>query len=98
SAEESPRGRAVVARSHASWQRQFGGAPTAVGSSLLVEPVPLTIVGVLPPSFDDPVVGRPADFYVPMASEPLIRRQSWLEPPGFNPLALLRRVDTALSP
>ena len=95
--EDGRPGTAVVVLSHAFWQRQFGGAPTVVGSSLLVEPVPLTIVGVLPPSFDDPVVGRPADFYIPMASEPLIRRQSWLERPDFNWLAMIGRLKPDVS-
>jgi predicted permease len=96
-AEDGRPGTAVVVLSHAFWQRQFGGAPTAVGSSLLVEPVPLTIVGVLSPSFDDPVVGRPADFYIPMASEPLLRRQSWLERPDFNWLAMIGRLKPEVS-
>ena len=92
-AEEDGRpGTAVAVLSHAFWHRQFGGAPTVVGSSLLVESAPLTIVGVLPPSFDDPVVGRPADFYVPMSAEPLLRRQSWLERPDFNWLAMIGRL------
>ena len=96
-AEDRRPGTAVVVLSHAFWRRQFGGAPTAIGSSLLVEPVPLTIVGVLPPSFDDPVVGRPADFYIPMASEPLLRRQSWLERPDFNWLAMIGRLKPDVS-
>lgn len=92
--EDGRAGTAVAVLSHAFWQRQFGGASTVIGSSLLVEPVPLTIVGVLPPSFDDPFVGRPADFYIPMASEPLLRRQSWLDRPDFNWLAIIGRLKT----
>lgn len=96
-AEDGRPGTAVVVVSHAFWQRQFGGAPAAIGSSLLVESAPLTIVGVLPPSFDDPVVGRPADFYIPIASEPLIRRQSWLDRPDFNWLAMIGRLKPDVS-
>jgi predicted permease len=96
-AEDGRPGTAVVVLSHAFWQRQLGGVTTAVGSALLVESVPLTIVGVLPPSFDDPVVGRPADFYIPLASEPLIRRQSWLERPDFNWLAMIGRLRPGVS-
>jgi macrolide transport system ATP-binding/permease protein len=90
--EDGRPGTSVAVISHAFWQRQFGGVPTVVGTSLPVESVRLTIVGVLPAAFDDPVVGRPADFYIPIASEPLIRRQSWLERPDFNWLAMIGRL------
>ena len=79
-AERCGPGTAVAVLSHGFWQRQFGAASECHRS------IPgrrsdasFTIVGVLPASFDDPVVGRPADFYIPMASEPSIRRQSWLK-------------------
>ena len=96
-AEDGRPGTAVAVLSHAFWQRQFGAAPAAIGQSLLVEAGPLTIVGVLPPSFDDPAVGRPADFYIPIASEPRIRRQSWLERPDFNWLAIIGRLKPDVS-
>ena len=87
----------MVVVSHAFWQRQFGSAAGVVGQSLPVEAVPFTIVGVLPATFDDPVVGRPADFYLPMASEPLLRRQSWLERPDSNWMAIVGRLKPGVS-
>ena len=89
-------GTAVAVVSHGFWQRELGGTTAAIGRTLLVEPVAFTIVGVLPASFDDPVVGRPADFYLPMSSEPAIRRQSWLTRPDFNWLAIIGRLKPAV--
>ncbi len=42
---------AVVIVSHGYWQRHLAGRPDAVGSTLLVDGVPRTLVGVTPSSF-----------------------------------------------
>jgi predicted permease len=39
---------------HGTWQRRYGGDPSAVGRSLIVNGTAYTIVGVLPPSFTLP--------------------------------------------
>ena len=41
----------VVIISHGYWQRRFGGSPDAVGSTLVVNGLPATVVGVMPPGF-----------------------------------------------
>jgi len=63
----------VVVISHAFWKSQFGGAPDAIGRTLMLERVPLTIVGVTPPGFFGVNVGRSFDVAVPFGAEPLIR-------------------------
>jgi putative ABC transport system permease protein len=72
---------AVVVISHAFWQRHFGGAPDVVGRTLVLERVPLTIVGVTPAGFLGPDVGRSYDVAVPFGVEPLMRgtAESWLD-------------------
>jgi hypothetical protein len=72
----APEGSAVAVISHRFWLREFGGQVEALGRLLRIDAVPFTIVGITPPAFDDLVVGRPADFFIPMASEPLLRRNS----------------------
>src|SRR5262249_11827968 len=42
----------VVVITHNTWQRRFNGDPAAVGSTMTVNNVPLTIVGVMAPPFD----------------------------------------------
>lgn len=63
----------VTVISYAFWQRHFGGAANVLGTSLIVEGVPLTIVGVTPPEFLGVEVGRAFDIAVPLGTEPLIR-------------------------
>src|SRR6185369_2394229 len=75
---DAPAGSAVAVISHRFWLRQFGGGVEALGQLIRIDAVPFVIVGIAAPGFDDIVVGRPADFFIPMASEPLLRRNSLL--------------------
>jgi putative ABC transport system permease protein len=63
----------VAVISHRLWQRRYGGALDIIGRTLLVERVPFTIVGVAPPRFFGPDVGRTFDVAIPLATEPLVR-------------------------
>jgi predicted permease len=66
--------------SHGFWQRRFGGAADVVGRTLVVQRVPFTIIGVTPPGFFGPTVGRSVDVMLPLGTEPLIRgRDSTLD-------------------
>jgi putative ABC transport system permease protein len=55
--------------SHAFWQREFGGDPSVVGRKLSLDFHPVEIIGVTPPSFFGPEVGRSFDVAVPICSE-----------------------------
>src|SRR5215510_4494719 len=50
-------GRAGAARvaiiSHDFWQKRFGGASNVIGSSLTLSGEPVTLIGVMPPGFQD---------------------------------------------
>src|SRR6266480_3911632 len=52
--EQEPTGPPVVLLSHGFWQERFGADPGMVGRSLVMDGAPVTIVGVLPASFDFP--------------------------------------------
>jgi predicted permease len=60
-----PRG-PVAVLSHGFWMRRFGGAPAAIGSRILLNAQPFTIVGVAPAGFSGTEVGRPVDVFAPM--------------------------------
>ncbi|NIM49963.1 MAG: hypothetical protein GTN62_06715, partial [Gemmatimonadales bacterium] len=49
--EGEPEGPAVALLAHGYWQRRFGGAPEAVGQTLIIDGYPHTVVGVMPPGF-----------------------------------------------
>jgi predicted permease len=73
---------AVAVISYAFWQRRFGGAADAVGGTLTLSGVPFTIVGVTPPAFLGPTVGRSFDVAVPIGLVDRVQQAdmgSWLE-------------------
>ena len=65
----------VAVISHRLWRQRFAGASDVIGRRLTVQRVPFTIVGVMPPGFFGPDVGRMTDVMLPFAAEPLIRGQ-----------------------
>jgi predicted permease len=83
----------VAVISHGLWQRRFGGDAGVVGRSMLVNRVPVTIVGVAPPAFLGPEVGRAFDIALPIGSAPLILNdESWGGPTGRSYLAVMLRL------
>jgi putative ABC transport system permease protein len=64
---------AVAVISHSLWQRRFAGNRNIVGSPLLIERVPVTIVGVMPAWFTGVDVGQPFDVAIPFGTEAFVR-------------------------
>jgi putative ABC transport system permease protein len=64
---------AVGVINYGFWQRQFAAAASVVGTSLLVNQVPVTIIGVTPPDFFGVEVGHSFDMALPIGSATLMR-------------------------
>jgi predicted permease len=63
----------AVLLSHGFWQRRFASDPLVVGSKLTFNDRPVTVVGVLPASFDFAALfapGTPVDIFVPWPLTP----------------------------
>jgi putative ABC transport system permease protein len=70
----------VAVISYALWQTRYHGAEDVVGRSITIDRAAFTIIGVTPPGFFGPEVGRFADVFVPLAFVPLVRgRESGLD-------------------
>jgi putative ABC transport system permease protein len=78
SGDETP-GNGVVVLSHRVWQQQFGGNPSIVGSSVLVNEEPRRVIGVLSQDFHLPG-GQDALFipFVFSAWEKQARKSHWV--------------------
>jgi putative ABC transport system permease protein len=59
--------------SHAFWHREYGGDPSIVGRTILVDGHRFDIIGVTPETFFGVEVGRSFDLAVPLCSEPIFR-------------------------
>ena len=65
-------GTSVVLLANAYWRRQFHSDPAIVGKAIELNGAPVTVVGVLPESFDYGAVfapGAKADLFVPLSLE-----------------------------
>ncbi|MDQ2767755.1 MAG: ABC transporter permease, partial [Gemmatimonadota bacterium] len=82
-----PGGAPVAVISYAYWLTRFAGDRTAVGRSISMNGVPLTIIGVASAKFTGDIVGQRTDIWIPimeqqalMPNSPLLddRNKSWL--------------------
>jgi len=69
--DDRPAAAPVAVISHTYWMSRFGGNPGVVGTRVAVNNVPVTIVGVLPPTFTGATqaVDDPPDVSLPIALE-----------------------------
>jgi predicted permease len=78
--EDQPGKGAVVILNHRSWVRRFAGDPAAIGRTVRLDGENLTVIGVLPPSFEAPLVWGPIEFVRPVIIQPghrTNRTDSW---------------------
>ncbi len=79
-AEEDQPGSRVVVVGYGLWQSRFGGAASAVGSTLLLDREAYTVVGVMPSGFRFPLPGPrfnadAAELWVPVGFTPTQKTQ-----------------------
>jgi macrolide transport system ATP-binding/permease protein len=84
--------------SYRSWQADMAGDPAIVGSTVYVQMHPFVVVGIAPPNFfGDRVIANPPDFWMPLASEPVLEGANsalkaadmdWLYPLGRTRLGV----------
>ena len=74
----------VAVLSHRFWTRAFDGDPAVVGQTLRANGVPLTVIGVTPPTFDGIDVDRAPDLTVPLGTMSRLSGR-----PADNTVALL---------
>ncbi|MGB6496499.1 MAG: ABC transporter permease, partial [Candidatus Acidiferrum sp.] len=67
-AEEDAARRKVVVLSYPLWQRRFGGDPSVIGRSILMDGEATTVVGVMPRGFFFP--DRQTEYWVPTSFTP----------------------------
>ena len=90
--DDIPGANAAVVLSYQAWQGEYAGDPSIVGSTLIIQAHPFTVIGIAPRGFfGDRVVDQPPAIWVPLATEPLIAGPSsilhhpdsnWLYPLG----------------
>jgi predicted permease len=87
----------VAVISYGMWQRRFGGDANVIGTALVIERIPFTIIGVTPPEFFGAEVGRTFDVAVPLNAERLIRGKDSALDDGSYWLSLVVRLKPGQS-
>ena len=76
-ADDTPASPPAVVLSYHLWQGTYGGDPSVVGSTFLIEGHAFTAVGVSPPGFfGETLRADPPDLWVPLQHEPLINGET----------------------
>ena len=83
-ADEASGAAPVVILNHRLWESQFGGRRDVVGTSVLVNKAPATIIGVMPEGFDFPTQ---FDVWMPYVRGPEVNQRA---PEAFMAVARLR--------
>ena len=102
-ADQKPGAPPVIVLSHRLWQRLFAGSPDAIGQSLTLGGTAVTIVGVMPKSFNFP--DSSVDFWAPerlSAEQRASRTEYYLTilgrlAPGATPAAARAELDTIMA-
>jgi len=79
--DDQPSAPPVAMLSYRAWQQQYGSDPSIVGSTMIIDGHPFTLVGITPPGFfGETLRGNPAELWLPINTEPLFRGQQSLLP------------------
>jgi len=71
--DDRPGAPPVAVLSHRVWQISYGGDPSVVGATFVIEGHPFTVIGVAPPGFfGETLRSDPPDIWIPVQQEPLI--------------------------
>lgn len=89
------RDQTVAVLAHAYWQRRFAGRADVIGTSIALNHVPFTIVGVEPSGFSGTEVGRPYDVSIPVQASPALNEG---RPPLSGPFTTWLYVLARLKP
>ncbi|HET7221515.1 MAG TPA: ABC transporter permease [Vicinamibacterales bacterium] len=105
--DRTPGAHPVVVLSYGYWQRRFGGDPSVLNQTLVVNGHPLTIVGVTAPGFNGIQVGAASDIMVPLMMKAQMtptwndldnRRSRWLTVMGrLKPGVTAEQAETQLN-
>jgi predicted permease len=86
--------------SYRAWQNYFASDPSMVGSTVAIDGIHVTVVGIAPAEFfGDRLTETPPDFWLPLAIEPAMHgKTSFLDHADLHWLYLMGRLKPGVSP
>jgi predicted permease len=98
--DDQPSAPAAAVMSYRLWSEKYGFDRSVVGAVFNLDNKPFTIVGIAPPRFfGDTLRDSPPDFFLPLATEPLLQGDSsLLHMPAAHWLDLIGRIRPNVTP
>jgi len=90
--EDQPGADNVLVLSHGYWESRFGRDPDVVGRTLKLNGTSVTIIGVMPRGFEDPLLWGPISAWRPIAFAPTTRANR-----GNHSLTVVARLKPGVS-
>lgn len=96
--DDTPGAPMTVVMSFRTWQHDFAGEASVVGSTLWVNTRPVTVVGIAPDGFyGDRMSTTPPDFYLPLATMRILQNSAYVDQPDANYLYIIGRVKPGIA-
>lgn len=95
--DDSPAAAPVAVISDGYWRRQHGASGEALGSTIKLDQVTYTVVGIAPPEFSGPDL-YPIDIWVPLQIAAPAARQIWRRVGSGFGLRVLARLEPGATP
>ncbi len=84
--------------SYETWQHDYAGDPTVVGSTFYVNTKPVSLSGIAPEHFyGDRLTSTPPDFYLPIESMPPLANINYVHDPDGSWLYMIGRLKPGVS-
>jgi len=84
--------------SYDTWQREYAGDPSVIGSTFWVNTKAVTVVGIAPQGFyGDRMSNTPPDYYLPIESMPVVAGVAYVHDPNSNWLYLVGRLKPGVA-
>ena len=94
--DRTPGANPVIVVSHAFWSARLNAALDAIGTAVLVNGTPFTVIGVAPPAFRGVYTGIQIDAWAPLMMQPVLRPRSNLSDASW--LWLFGRLRQGVDP
>ncbi len=85
----------VVIVSENLWRGTLGADPNILGSTIVLDKRPFTVVGIMPAAFRSPFINSKPEVWIPLVQDPLFG--SWMARRGGHWLAVFGRLKPGIS-
>ena len=88
----------VAVMSYNTWENNYAGDPSVVGSTFWINTRAVTIAGIAPRGFfGDRLSSDPPDFYLPIESVPVLTNRTFVHEPEMRWLYIIGRVKPGVA-